>query len=632
MRTVTFEELELALILAKASNFNYYYQNPNFDELATSSGIHNVHRFMFNNNEQGYVIGFLGCYKHYIIISIKGTDCLSDWKTNISFSINNNGFNGGVHNGFAQAVINSFDELLKIIKNYISKDKRILLTGHSLGGALAILTAHKLSCIDEFRNRIEAVYTYGAPRVGNRAFKKNYRLNHYRFEYGSDPVPSSPSLGYEDIGIRYYLPKNEPTIMVDAQGSEAYSVHIRLGTAIAQLFLNSSNLCLIQKSIEHMVGVFDDVSDHNIEKYILHIQNYQHFIATIKGLQQGSLRRYGGVIRETKTKNIICHLLEPPQGVYSLVTKGQRLLQMTQIAAGASVLPIGVSVMALSYMNNQLIEIQTQLRQEFHEVTIKLDYIIREQQEAKIREFREQISELQAAIDTQVLSQNLPQVSYQEKLKLETYRTARKVRLFLSAEAQRTKLNLNDYMPISPTNLAMKGWAIATAIEAYLLLDLGNSENINKAENFLLEEIEKFREIVCASAEVLLADTTPHIDIATAYRFTAKVFQAKNITQEQVDRIAMISPRDKELSEEAIRQKLRKVKVEFDMSYAPEKYNHNWINEQIMIFEYLDMLSELLAKLESLLDFAKLCKNKGIQNIRDILPVNNSLPGLYLQF
>lgn len=632
MRIVTSEELELALILAKASKFNYYYQNTNFDELVTSSGIHNVHSFMFNNNEQGYVIGFLGCYKSYIIISIKGTDCLSDWKTNISFLINNNGFNGGVHNGFAQAVINSFDELLKFIKSYISKDKRILLTGHSLGGALAILTAHKLSCIDEFRNRIEAVYTYGAPRVGNRAFKKNYRLNHYRFEYGSDPVPSSPLVGYEDIGIRYYLPKNEPTIMVDAQGSEAYSVHIRLGTAIAQLFLNSSNLCLIQESIEHMVGVFDDVSDHNIEKYILHIQNYQHFIATIEGLQQGSLRRYGGVIRETKTKNIICHLLEPPQGVYSLVTKGQILLQMTQIAAGASVLPIGVSVMALSYMNNKLIEIQTQLRQEFTEIAIKLDSIIREQQKAKIREFIEQISELQAAIDTQVLSQKIPQLLYQEqvKLKLETYRTAKKVRLFLSAEAQITKPNLNDYMPISTTNMAMKGWAIATAIEAYLLLDLGNSENINEAENFLLEEIEKFREIVCASAEVLLADTNPHI--ATAYRFDAKVFQAKNITREQVDRIAMISPRDKELSEEAICKKRRKVKVEFDNRYLTEKYNHNWINEQIIIFEYLDMLSELLAKLESLLDFAKLCKNKGIQNIREILPVNNSLPGLYLQF
>ncbi|BDA48303.1 probable lipase at C-terminar half [Coccomyxa sp. Obi] len=49
---------------------------------------------------------------------------------------------------------------------------RVLLTGHSLGGALAALAAHDLvthcgltSC---------QVYTFGAPRPGNRAFKREY--------------------------------------------------------------------------------------------------------------------------------------------------------------------------------------------------------------------------------------------------------------------------------------------------------------------------------------------------------------------------------------------------------------------------------------------------------------------------
>ena len=36
------------------------------------------------------------------------------------------------------------------------------------------------------------------------------------------------------------------------------------------------------------------------------------------------------------------------------------------------------------------------------------------------------------------------------------------------------------------------------------------------------------------------------------------------------------------------------------MSYAPERYNQTWLNEQIAIAEYLDTLSKLSARLDSL--------------------------------
>ncbi len=44
--------------------------------------------------------------------------------------------------------------------------------GHSLGGALAILAAYDIQQAFGFRNL--HVYTYGAPRVGNHRFAREY--------------------------------------------------------------------------------------------------------------------------------------------------------------------------------------------------------------------------------------------------------------------------------------------------------------------------------------------------------------------------------------------------------------------------------------------------------------------------
>lgn len=49
---------------------------------------------------------------------------------------------------------------------------RVLLTGHSLGGTLATLAAHDLATQCGLTN--VQVYTFGAPRPGNRAFRAEY--------------------------------------------------------------------------------------------------------------------------------------------------------------------------------------------------------------------------------------------------------------------------------------------------------------------------------------------------------------------------------------------------------------------------------------------------------------------------
>ncbi|MCZ6834271.1 MAG: lipase family protein, partial [Planctomycetota bacterium] len=72
---------------------------------------------------------------------------------------------GYVHRGFAEALDHVWDEIDSCLTVEVPPDCPILYTGHSLGGALAILAAT--------RRRPDALYTFGAPRVGDVSF------NHY---------------------------------------------------------------------------------------------------------------------------------------------------------------------------------------------------------------------------------------------------------------------------------------------------------------------------------------------------------------------------------------------------------------------------------------------------------------------
>jgi triacylglycerol lipase len=128
------------------------------------------------------VIGAAGA----LVIAFAGTDPprIQDWLVNFALLPM---AGTGVSDGLADAAA-AFAPLLKPLI-----DRKLFVTGHSLGGSLGVAVAYELSRMD---CNAEAVYTYGMPRVGNAKFAADYdqRLGTRtsQFVHGEDLVPTVP--------------------------------------------------------------------------------------------------------------------------------------------------------------------------------------------------------------------------------------------------------------------------------------------------------------------------------------------------------------------------------------------------------------------------------------------------------
>mmetsp|Transcript_42574 Transcript_42574/g.64108 ORF Transcript_42574/g.64108 Transcript_42574/m.64108 type:complete len:290 (+) Transcript_42574:519-1388(+) len=194
-----------------------------------------------------------------------------------------------VHAGFDHAVFNNglFDDIssiLALLKNntYNGTNQtmlqdysnyQIIATGHSLGGANAILASAALSALYPAEH-IMAI-TFGCPQTGltewslyynslitnyttTTASSQNTQLSSYQFVLGKDAIPRLPSIPfYRHVGH---------TIQMNVTGNmKAYYLHYgddELGYAGVPAGWN----------VESMVHFIDSFRKHSIRKYVEYIE------------------------------------------------------------------------------------------------------------------------------------------------------------------------------------------------------------------------------------------------------------------------------------------------------------------------------------------------------------------------
>jgi predicted lipase len=136
-----------------------------------------------------------------VFIAIEGTDCASDWKTNLSFLFRSD----DTHDGFKRNAWRVFFEMFEQdVFRGIPKDKAIFVCGHSLGGATATVLGDILDNV--FSN--VTIVTFGSPRPGGRVLRERLKNTPvFRFVHGSDVVPSTPpwTAGYVHVSEKIHL-------------------------------------------------------------------------------------------------------------------------------------------------------------------------------------------------------------------------------------------------------------------------------------------------------------------------------------------------------------------------------------------------------------------------------------------
>lgn len=164
-----------------------------------------------------------------IVIAFRGTRESQDWKiSNLKMFpvfIKNCDTTSKirVHRGFQKTLyymdkttkLSSIDALLKHLKDLdLITNRKIVITGHSLGGALATLFSVKIRAImpNVIENQLQEIVLFGAPAVGLKKFKIFYNeLNEktVRIINGSDVVPFTPPAFYYHVGQELWIKKDK---------------------------------------------------------------------------------------------------------------------------------------------------------------------------------------------------------------------------------------------------------------------------------------------------------------------------------------------------------------------------------------------------------------------------------------
>jgi hypothetical protein len=234
-----------------------------------------------------------GIAKKQFMISVRGTEQWQDWATNIaSLKPRDYEYGGKVGNGFYNYAIEiaKTPEFINMVNRIVETAKdpnypryEVLLSGHSLGGAAAVILKAMIedrmvqSGVPDARTKISAV-TFGAPPVGDSEFARRYGSRVIGINISGDPVPS---LGLpfvvQKVGSIYEFDRPNDIVAVFNKLNEGRNqlgkkiINVDIKGAIGDILLSPVNTVLgIGTTV---TGVDSHVTGYSEDRYAAAINN-----------------------------------------------------------------------------------------------------------------------------------------------------------------------------------------------------------------------------------------------------------------------------------------------------------------------------------------------------------------------
>ena len=197
-----------ALFLARACELAYYNEPEGPTRFRSELGLEarlisgdNTQVYV-GDNDRSIVVAFRGSeapttldgFKDWLLTNANNYLILPEGRAGTDFAAA--GVGARFHRGFLEALAMVWEPLQAAVSQALqTKERPLWVTGHSLGGALALLAAWRLQ-----RNflAVHEIVTFGAPMIGNeaaaKAFEQEFAGKIFRYIDLEDVVPHLPSV------------------------------------------------------------------------------------------------------------------------------------------------------------------------------------------------------------------------------------------------------------------------------------------------------------------------------------------------------------------------------------------------------------------------------------------------------
>jgi hypothetical protein len=268
--------LNNAQYLATASDLAYLADAEGREAYRSTLGLETA-GLLSVGNTQGYVLSDDG----NIVVAMRGSerptsiDGLKDWlltnannflvlpEGRIGTDFAAAGVGARFHRGFMNALADIWDPLCAGVEAELKKKERPLwVTGHSLGGALALLAAWRFE--QKFLS-VHRVFTYGAPMVGNEtavaAIDKAFEGRIFRFVDMPDVVPHLPTVS---LVANDYKHCQREMLLGAAAAAEAAAEHLKGLAAAGGGLLDGNVMDRIWACVQERLGAHDITNYRNL--------------------------------------------------------------------------------------------------------------------------------------------------------------------------------------------------------------------------------------------------------------------------------------------------------------------------------------------------------------------------------